>query len=144
MYTKQNWYTVCKRLWPLAYPGEAYQHAFFNWHAVFNQLKLYFNALIFFAKFAYFMKGLGEIFNLFKGFYNYFSKFLHVRSQEIKLNMPKNYGNYCFLLWRPTIFDTHGMTGGPLNLRKMSSIMTFTAVLTLRQFRLYPRYPINV
>ncbi len=28
----------------------------------------------------------------FKGFYNYFSKFLHVRNQEIKLNMPKNYG----------------------------------------------------
>jgi len=27
----------------------------------------------------------------FKGFYKYFSKFLHVRNQEIKLNMPKNY-----------------------------------------------------
>jgi len=28
----------------------------------------------------------------FKGFYNYFSKFLRVRNQEIKLNMPTNYG----------------------------------------------------
>ena len=28
----------------------------------------------------------------FKGYYNYFSKFQHVRNQEIKLNMPKNYG----------------------------------------------------
>ncbi len=28
----------------------------------------------------------------FKGFYNYFSKFLHVRNQEIKLSMSKNYG----------------------------------------------------
>ena len=43
------------------------------------------------------MKGQGEISNedpmriFFKGFYNYFSKFLHVRNQEIKLNMPKNY-----------------------------------------------------
>ncbi len=27
----------------------------------------------------------------FKGFYYYFSEFLHVRNQEIKLNMPKNY-----------------------------------------------------
>jgi hypothetical protein len=28
----------------------------------------------------------------FKVFYNYFSKFLHVRNQEIEQNMPKNYG----------------------------------------------------
>ncbi len=28
----------------------------------------------------------------FKGFYNYFSKSLHVRNQVIKLNMLKNYG----------------------------------------------------
>jgi hypothetical protein len=51
------------------------------------------------------MKGQGDIFRrrsnqiFFKGFYNYlkyFLKSLHARNQEIKLNMPKNYGSNTF------------------------------------------------
>ncbi len=37
----------------------------------------------------------------FKGFHNYFSKFLHVRNQEIKLNTPKN----CLKNYGINIFD---------------------------------------
>jgi len=66
----------------------------------FNQLKLYFNdcALIFLLNLHNLWRGKVKFSNedpmqiFFKGFYNYFSKFLHVRNLAIKLNMPQNYG----------------------------------------------------
>ncbi len=53
------------------------------------------------------------------GFYNYFSKFLHVQNQEIKLNMPKNYGINIFYYEDPLSL-THTVLTNILNLCKFS------------------------